>query len=133
MEERRAAAPVMVRQPVQQQACASATGPFDALALKAGYKGTDLTITAASAIYALHGSDGIEDPVLSDLGWLRTLLRECQDQRVFEALVGDSDDPDATCLMLRSVEEMYRRAAKLVGYRTDLFPHELTPPDEMPF
>ncbi|KQU31126.1 hypothetical protein ASG63_16665 [Methylobacterium sp. Leaf94] len=144
------AAPAMVAQQAQlQQACAASfpAGPFDALALKAGYTGTDLTITAASTLYAVHGPDGIDPEAIvemSDLTWLRLLLRECGHQRVFEALVGDSGDPDAVSLNLSHCEDLYRRLAQLVGHRLDIHPYESphlanpvggepAPDEEMPF
>lgn len=119
------------------------TGPFDALALKAGYKGTDLTITAASTIYAVHGPDGIDEPQMGDLDWLRMLLQSCRTPGAFEAIVGSSDDPAAISDMLTGVEAMYRRLAQLTGYRQDIHPderpapympeHAAVWPDEIPF
>lgn len=111
---------VEIVQQVQQQA----TGPFDALALQAGYTGTDRTITAASTIYAVHGADGIEDPLIGDLEWLRLLLRNCQNPGAFKALMGGSDDPDPTLMMIWCVEDLYRRLATLVGHRPDIYDRE---------
>ncbi len=38
--------------------------------------------------------------------------------------MGETDEPDAMCQMLRGVEDLYRRLAQLVGYRTDIHPRE---------
>lgn len=73
---------------------------------------------------AIHGPDGIEHDQLSDLGWLRLLLRSAQNPGAFQALQGDSDDPDAVFIMLQCVEDMYRRLAALTGQRTDIYDSE---------
>lgn len=133
-------APAMVRQPAQlQQACAASfpAGPFDALALKAGYTGTDLTITAASTLYAVHGPHGVARGTIvemSDLTWLRLLLRECGKQRVLEAIIGDDGVPELVSENLGHVESLYRRLAQLVGHRTDIHPYEVpVEDDQIPF
>ncbi|MCJ2090350.1 hypothetical protein MKK88_30840 [Methylobacterium sp. E-005] len=75
-------------------------------------------------IDAILGPDGQDCPDLSGLGWLRDLLRATQNPGAFDALNGDSDDPDATGLMLRSVGELYRRLAALTGERPDIYDSE---------
>ncbi|WP_311274028.1 hypothetical protein [Methylobacterium sp. WCS2018Hpa-22] len=73
---------------------------------------------------AIHGVDGMEDPQLSDLSWLRDLLRSTQNPGAFRALQGDSDDPGAVTVMLQSVEDLYRRLAALSFQRPDIYDSE---------
>lgn len=80
--------------------------------------------SAAVFFDAIVGPDGQDCPDLSGLGWLRDLLRAAQNPGAFAALNGDSDDPDATGLMLRSVEDLYRRLAALTGERPDIYDSE---------
>ena len=75
-------------------------------------------------IDAILGPDGQDCSDLSGLGWLRDLLRAAQNPGAFDALNGDSDDPDATGLMLRSVDDLYRRLAALTGGRPDIYDSE---------
>ncbi|MCJ2089895.1 hypothetical protein MKK88_28480 [Methylobacterium sp. E-005] len=80
--------------------------------------------SAAVFFDAIVGPDGRDCPHLSDLGWLRHLLRAAQNPGAFAALHGDSDDPDATFLMLQSVEDLYRRLAALTEERPDIYDSE---------
>jgi hypothetical protein len=113
-------------------------GPFDDLAEAAGLKGTDLCITPASTIYALVGPhaispDGIARPEYGDIDDLRLLLRRCREQDVAEALVGVTGDIESTAMILRGVEDLYRRCAQLVGYRSDIHDREDPARDRRPF
>jgi hypothetical protein len=99
-------------------------GPFDALAREAGYVEPALPITPASVMFAVHGPDGAKETKLGDLDWLRLLLRSCQNPGAFEALDGEDGDPDATSMMLRGVEDLYRRLARLTGGNPAIYDSE---------
>ncbi|QEE39912.1 MULTISPECIES: hypothetical protein [unclassified Methylobacterium] len=73
---------------------------------------------------AIHGEDGLEDPRLSDLGWLRELLRSTQNPGARQALQGGSDDAYAVTVTLECVEGLYRRLASLTGQRPDIYDSE---------
>lgn len=82
--------------------------------------------SAAVFFDAIVGPDGRDCHHLSDLGWLRDLLRAARNPGAFAALQGDSDDPDATRTMLQAVEDLYRRLAALTGSRPDIYDSERT-------
>lgn len=95
-------------------------------AVHAGYvtKETVAVGVEATFLAAIHGVDGLENPQLSDLSWLRDLLRSVQHPGAFRALQGQNDDPEAVTVMLQSVEDAYRRLAQLSGQRPDIYDSE---------
>ncbi|MEH3065299.1 MAG: hypothetical protein PGN33_21980 [Methylobacterium radiotolerans] len=115
-------------QAVEQPAPATkpVVGPFDAQAREAGYVEPLLPITPLSVMYAVHGPDGVDNPKMGDLDWLRHLLRACQKPGVIGALDGHPEfDPDATLEMIRGVEDMYRRLATLTGGNLAIYDSEI--------
>ncbi len=104
-------------------------GPFDADAREVGYVEPVLPHHSLSVMYAVHGPEGVEDRRIGDLDWLRDLLRACQHPSAYAALLGYPEDhpladPDATLQMIRGVEDMYRRLAKLTGWNSAIYDSE---------